>query len=276
MHTPNPTIVDLSLEDNLFGNLASLEPLTQLLNLRRLVLKFNNISAIGSTGSSEAALIFSPSLTEVDLSYNQIADWSFIDALQHTFPGLNSLRISHNPLFTSLQAPDGKVMTAEDGYMLVLARLANLRTLNFSNVLPKERLDAESYYLSLIAKEVSFAPDADEDKILKTHPRWKELCEEYGEPAIQRSNSQINPNSLAARLIQLELYESGGKTVKIEIPKSATAYTLLGIVIRHFQIKAEVTTSPASEKQVKLHAYQKTAASTGDCNLPRLVLCRRS
>ncbi|PVI08553.1 hypothetical protein DM02DRAFT_5528 [Periconia macrospinosa] len=236
MHTPNPTIVDLSLEDNLFSTLTSLEPLTRLLNLRRLVLKSNKISAIGST-DSEPDPVFPLSLTEVDFSYNEIADWSFIDALQHTFPGLTSLRISHNPLFKSLQAPDGKAMTAEDGYVVVLARLANLKTLNFSNVLPKERLDAESYYLSLIAKEVSFAPDSDEERILKTHPRWKELCEEYGEPAIQRSSSQINPNSLAARLIRLELYQVGGKRVKIEIPKSATAYTLLGIVSQNFQIK---------------------------------------
>ncbi|CAI6247490.1 unnamed protein product [Periconia digitata] len=236
MHAPNSMITDLSLEDNIFTNLSSLGPLVSLPNLRRLSLKSNKISSIKSSGS-QLTPVFSQSVADLDLSYNEIDRWSFVDGLQHTFPGLNSLRISHNPLFTSLRAPDGKAMTADDGYVLVLARLKGIETLNFSKVLPKERLDAESYYLSLVAKEVSFAPDADEEKILRTHPRWKELCEEYGEPLIQRSSNQVNPNSLAARLMQLELYQPAGKRVKVEIPKSATAYTLLGVVCRTFQVK---------------------------------------
>ncbi|KAF1956065.1 tubulin-specific chaperone-like protein E [Byssothecium circinans] len=235
-HSPTSTITELSLEENLLTSLCSLQPLMSLPNLRRLILKSNNISTITSSPTSPTP-IFSESVKEVDLSYNEITTWSFIDGLQNAFPGLTSLRISHNPLFSTLHSFDGRPLTPEDGYMLVLARLPSITTLNFSPVLPKERLNAESYYLSLIAKELSFAPKAEEEKILKSHPRWEELCEEYGEPVVTRADG-VNPNSLAARLIKLKVYEKeGGKSRDIEVPKSATAYTLLGVVCREFRAK---------------------------------------
>jgi hypothetical protein len=242
-HTLNPNIADISLEENLLTCLSSLHPLTSLPHLRRLVLKSNDISTINSTPTSTSSPssppIFSHTLTELDLSYNEITTWSFIDHLQHTFPGLTSLRISHNPLFANLQAADGKPLTPEDGYMLTLARLGNLQTLNYSPITAKERLNAESYYLSLIAREVSFAAESEQDKILATHPRYNWLCEEYGEPNIIRLENQINPNSLAARLLRIRLYQSGSvsKSVDVEIPMGFTAYTLLGMASKHFGIK---------------------------------------
>ena len=244
-HIPNSTITELSLEENLFTTLSSLHPLTSLPHLRRLVLKSNNIYAVTSSSASpspstlSSAPTFSSTLTDLDLSYNEITAWSVIDALPHVFPGLTSLRISHNPLFTNLQAADGKALTPEDGYMLTFARLANLQTLNYSPITAKERLNAESYYLSLIAREVSFAPESEQEKILKTHPRYEWLCEEYGEPRIVRLDGQVNPNSLAARLLRIKLYQSGSesKSVDVEIPMGYTAYTLLGIASKHFGIK---------------------------------------
>ncbi|KAF2637026.1 hypothetical protein P280DRAFT_458747 [Massarina eburnea CBS 473.64] len=239
LHIPCPTIKDLSLEENLLTDLSALQPLVQLPELRRLVLKSNNISAVATPTS--AVPVFSEKVTEVDLSYNEITSWSFIDALQHTFPGLTSLRISHNPLFTTLTTPDThRPLTPEDGYMLVLARLPLLQILNYSPVLPKERLNAESYYLSLIAKELASAPMAEEEAILKSHPRWKDLCEEYGEPAVRRVEGGVNPNSLAARLMCLRVYrkDAGEKGEKeIEVPKGATAYTVLGVVSKEFGVK---------------------------------------
>ncbi|KNG51479.1 tubulin-specific chaperone e [Stemphylium lycopersici] len=167
-HTPNPTVVDLTLEDNHITSLASIECLAKLPNLQRLILKSNNISEIASANASAPS--FPNSVREVDLSFNEITTWSFIEELIYVFPGLQSLRVSHNPLYGSLQAPDGRVLTADDGYMLTLARLGQLKTLNHSPINEKERLNAESYYLSMIAKEVQFAPENLRDQILKSHP----------------------------------------------------------------------------------------------------------
>lgn len=230
-HVLNPSITDLTLEENVFPSLAALEPLSRIPNLQRLVLKSNKISEIGTP-----APVFPKTLKEVDLSFNEITTWSFIEALSHIFPGLTSLRVSHNPLYDALQAPDGRALTADDGYMLTLARLGALKTLNHSPISDKERLNAESYYLSLIAKEVQFAPENMRDQILACHPRYKWLCEEYGEPDIKHSANRVNPNSLAARLLKIKVHLAGeGNEMKqVEIPMSCTVYTALGIVGKLF------------------------------------------
>jgi hypothetical protein len=245
-HFLTHTITDLSLEDNGLRTLADLAPLTRLPSLQRLVLKSNKISDISSPGA--APPIFSATVSEVDLSFNDFATWAFIDKLDTVFPGLTALRVSHNPLYQSLQAADGRALSAEDGYMLTLARLGNLKSLNYSPITPKERLNAESYYLSLIARELNYAPPHLEAEIIASHPRYAYLCAEYGEPVINRSINAVNPNSLAARLIRFTFYlgesakqalsqEMAGKEetrFEAEIPKSTTAYTLLGIVGKRF------------------------------------------
>ncbi|KAH6615037.1 tubulin-specific chaperone-like protein E [Boeremia exigua] len=230
-HVLNPTITNLILEENLLPSLSALEPLTRMPNLQRLVLKSNKISDVGTPTP-----IFPTTLKEVDLSFNDITTWSFIEHLEHIFPGLTSLRVSHNPLFEALQAPDGRALTADDGYMLTLARLGKLTILNHSPISDKERLNAESYYLSLIVKEVQYAPENRRDLILDSHPRYKWLCEEYGEPDIKRNENAVNPNSLAARLMKIRLYLADDKTKahEVEIPMSCTAYTVLGVVGRRF------------------------------------------
>ncbi|KAH9870551.1 hypothetical protein IAQ61_006027 [Plenodomus lingam] len=235
-HTLNPSITDLTLEDNLITSLSSLASLTTLPNLARLILKSNKISDITTTPTTPLP-IFPPSVREVDLSFNEISAWAFIESLAHVFPGLTSLRVSHNPLYENLHAPDGRVLTPDDGYMLTLARLGNLKTLNHSPINDKERLNAESYYLSMIAKEVQFAPEGLREQILASHPRYGWLCEEYGEPDVKRSVDAVNPNSLAARLVKIKFHRAPGEAVfEAEIPMSCTAYTVLGIVGKRFGV----------------------------------------
>lgn len=236
-HTPNLAIIDLTLEDNLITSLSSIACLCKLPNLQRLILKSNKVAEIA--GADAPAPLFPKTVREVDLSFNEITTWGFIEQLVHVFPGLQSLRVSHNPLYQSLQAPDGRALTADDGYMLTVARLGQLKTLNHSPITEKERLNAESYYLSMIAKEVQFAPENQREQILKTHPRYEWLCEEYGEPDTQRSASKVNPNSLAARLLRIKFYlaTSPSNVFETEIPMGSTAYTTLGVVGKHFRIK---------------------------------------
>jgi tubulin-specific chaperone E len=189
--------------------------------------------------------LFSTTVTEVDLSFNEIATWSFLDHLELVFPGLTSLRVSHNPLYANLQAADGRSLSAEDGYMLTLARMGRLKTLNYSPITDKERLNAESYYLSIIAKEINFAPESMREQVLASHPRYKWLCEEYGEPVLQRAGA-VKPNSLAARLIRFrfrlgerakELVGGDAKEgFEMELPMSFTVYSLLGVVGRRLGI----------------------------------------
>ncbi|KAJ9647769.1 hypothetical protein H2199_001543 [Coniosporium tulheliwenetii] len=240
------TLSSLTFEDNDFKALGNLRPLTTLTGLQRLLLKNNAISKIieVSTDSDASLPVFPKTLAYVDLSHNAIDAWSFIDQLHDVFPGMTSLRVSHNPLYQSLRSADGKPLSVDDGYMLTLARLSRLKALNYSPIAPKERLNAETYYLSQIAKELSLSPEDRAPEILAKHRRYAELCAEYGEPTIQRTTAQsIDPNSLGARLMRLNFLLEGAAATKaakgassnfsIEVPKRFTAYAVLGLVGKH-------------------------------------------
>jgi Leucine-rich repeat (LRR) protein len=144
-HSLPQTLTVLTLEGNDFTSLASLCPMSELANLKKLYLRGNKISDIpsmpnsGMEHSSGADFKFMPSLYYVDLSYNAINDWSFIDSLHDIFPGLTELRVSHNPLYEVVSTNDTANAVAvgvEEGYMLTIARLRELKSLNFSNVCP--------------------------------------------------------------------------------------------------------------------------------------------
>ncbi|KAI9864795.1 MAG: hypothetical protein M1813_002565 [Trichoglossum hirsutum] len=245
----NDSLSTLSLERNNFTCLSALSPLTALRNLQKLSLKSNKINAItdptlpGKLGETE--LQFSESLSYVDISYNAIRDWPSIDALHDVFPGLTGLRVSHNPLYEEAGEveSDGKTnpvaLGVEEGYMLTLARLKGLKSLNFSNITPQERTNAEMYYLSRIGKALSAAPETDESRILFQHRRYAELCELYGSPVVTRiSASTINPNSLEARLINIKFrLERDGITKHQAVPKGIDVYRLKGIVGRMFGVR---------------------------------------
>lgn len=240
------SISTLTLESNNFTTISDLAPLTCLPNLKKLILKKNNIATLGPRHSTEPAPIFPASLTDLDLSHNSISKWTLVNDLSTTFPGLSSLRIAHNPLFANLQAPDGRFLTPDDGYLLVTARLPNLKSLNYSSISSKDAMNAASYYLSLIAMELSFAQETETETIKKSHPRWVDLCEEYGEPVIRRSSSNINPRFMAAQLLTLNVYLTPGAIEKsslagkkntkytFEFPKSLSVYAVLGRLGKYF------------------------------------------
>lgn len=254
------TLATVTLEGNNFMSLNDVFCLGcqqgNARNIHTLVLKNNNIrevirhtnnglsnalytwDASGDLICNNKPFAFHPALTTLDLSHNSISDWSLLNALPHLFPGLKHLRISHNPLYSSLKAANRTPLTPADGYMLTIARLPKLQTLNYSTITEKERLNAETYYLSQIAEEVSLAPPEMEGEIKKRHPRWHALCEEYGEPVIVRKMGKgIDPNSLAARLIRCQFYcatpcatDVSEKEFFMELPKSLSIYAVLGIV----------------------------------------------
>ena len=130
---PN-TITNLDIGSNSFVALSELRPLRNLSNLQRLVLNHGKIQSICSDVPSPSPFQLSPSLQKVELAFNAIDSWEFVSELHNVFPGLTGLRISHNPLYQSLRAPDGRPLSTDDGYMLTIGRLGLLNSLNFSPV----------------------------------------------------------------------------------------------------------------------------------------------
>ncbi|KAK1074641.1 hypothetical protein LTR74_000884 [Friedmanniomyces endolithicus] len=222
----------LDLSNNAFTTLADLPGVANSV-VETLILKNCNITTIGSTTNTKYRPIFA-SVQELDVRHNKIVDWTFFNQLPATFSVLKHLRTTGNPLYTNLKTHDDKLLTPEDGYMLTIARLPDLETLNYSKITDKDRLNAETYYLGLIAAELSStATDAEAAGVRERHPRFAALCETYGEPTITRktvlADGEVDPNSLAARLVRITLV-SGAVTWVEELPKSLSVYALLGIV----------------------------------------------
>lgn len=234
------SLTTLSLEFNEFTSLADLAPLKSLTALKSLQLKGNSISTI--TPSLDVPQpTFAPSLVFLDVSYNDIASWSFIDDLPNSIPSLTALRISHNPIYNSQSPVDkpslnAQAKTAEEAYMIAVARLPTLRSLNFSAVSAQERTNAELFYLSRIARQLASVPEDQESGVLTQHPRYASLCEVHGEPDVLR-REEINPNFLEARLVKVQFRLEGerARTATTEIPRSFDVYAVKGIAGRIFE-----------------------------------------
>ncbi|KAI0890508.1 RNI-like protein [Annulohypoxylon maeteangense] len=237
------TIVSLNLEFNNFTTLTDIASLASLKSLRNLHLKGNHISTT-TQDPSHTLPVFSTSLKYLDLSYNKVSSWAFVDMLPHCFPGLASLRFSHNPIYDN---PDPEFSTqsksvTEEAYMFTVGRLGNLKTLNFGTISSSDRQDAEMFYLGRIGKHLAAVSEDQGADVIKQHKRFDELCEIYGAPVVNR-RKEINPAFLEARLVTVHFsFHPAGEEDKVverttRIPKSFDIYAVKGIVGKLFGAK---------------------------------------
>lgn len=244
------TLTSLYLELNDFTSISDVASLAGLKRLRNLHLKGNNISSLAKDGDASSPLpVFADSLQYLDISYNQVSTWTFVDDLPTCFPGLVSLRFAHNPIYNS---PDPEFTTqpkaaTEEAYMFTVGRLANLRALNFGAISADDRQDAEMFYLARIGKHLAAVPESRAADVLAGHKRYAELCALYGPPVVSREK-QINPAFLEARLVTVHFVlhrreegGDGGESVAVErttrIPKSFDIYAVKGIAGKLFGAK---------------------------------------
>lgn len=241
-----PGLASLTLEFNEFTALEDLTVLTTLPSLTSLLLKGNKICKVGLNQP-----VFGPALKYVDLSYNKVAEWSFVDELTTIFPGLTSLRISQNPLYPAPSpTSDRGTQELDDGFLLTIARIAKLQTLNFSNISTQDRTNAEMFYLSRITQEMAKVAVSEEGLVTSQHKRFNELCTIYGQPTVVRKVAdEIDPNILEARLIKFTFYIPASADPAsqntdqppfeevIEIPKTFDTYRVKGIVGKRFRLR---------------------------------------
>ncbi|KAI7192303.1 tubulin-specific chaperone [Hortaea werneckii] len=229
----------LDVSGNLFESLSDIATLKGTPEIHTLIAKNCRIC---STGDHDVLRSNLRTVVEIDIRGNSIASFNFIDRLAADLASLRHLRTAGNPLYTSLMSPDGKPLTAEDGYMLTIARLPKLETLNYSKITEKERLNADRYYLSQIALELSLeASDDGKEKVRESHPRWRDLCEEYGGPASSSTPTPkrevVDPNSLAARMVKIHLFTEE-RNFDLHIPKSISVYTLFGLIAKELKVSS--------------------------------------
>ncbi|EQL03690.1 Cytoskeleton-associated protein, Gly-rich domain protein [Ophiocordyceps sinensis CO18] len=224
------TLTSINLEYNDFNAISDLASLTGLVALRNLHLKGNNIVEMAAPDTT--APTFPPSVRYLDISYNKIRDWSFVDALSTHFPGLAGLRIAHNPVYDSQDA-EAKTHSTEESHMLTIGRFASLKSVNFTQVKPEDRRNAEVFYLSRIAKQLATVSESAEHTILALHPRYAELCTLYGEPDVIRRD-EVNPSFLEARLVTVGFHCRGRGKKTWRIPKAFDIYSVRGVAGKLF------------------------------------------
>ncbi|KAL7270016.1 hypothetical protein RUND412_007293 [Rhizina undulata] len=218
-----PSTTTINLERNEFSTLSSIFHLSTLPHLHALNLAHNNISTIAPDGDSSIPVF--PEVTSVDLSYNAISTFQFLDVFPTVFPRLTTVRVSHNPLYNDI--------TVEEAHMLTVGRLLmDVTLLNFSKITVLERTNAELYYLSRIAREIAEAGGEEKgDEVVKHHARWTELCELHGKPAIPSAASSVNTSILKNKLLELE-FATSTKSLTKRIPPSTSIAALKGLLAK--------------------------------------------
>lgn len=218
---PTPKLTSLILASNCITSLASIKPLALLPHLATLSLRSNPLISVLCP---EPLL----SLTHLDLKSTLLGSFAAISTLTWVCPALVSLLITNTPLSRLPSA-----------FLLTLARHPALKSLNFSDVKPAERQNAELYYLSVIALELSeISSQADKKRILTEHPRFPELCAIHGEPTSLTKKDEsigIAPGTFEARVVEFTFYSIiDGNVVekKKDIPRSFDVYRIKGIVGR--------------------------------------------
>ncbi|RYP76152.1 hypothetical protein DL771_001976 [Monosporascus sp. 5C6A] len=245
LSTLSSTLTSLYLELNDFTSISDIASLAGLKSLRNLHLKGNNISTL-TKEASDTLPAFPHSLQYVDISYNQVSTWSFVDELPTCFPGLVSLRFAHNPIYDNPDPdfPGQSKNATEEAYMFTVGRLAKLKALNFGNISKDDRQNAEMFYLARIGKHLAAVPESQEHEVIKQHKRYAELCELYGPPVVNRKQ-EINPAFLEARLVTVQFVlhraKKGGEKAAVErttrIPKSFNIYAVKGIAGKLFGLR---------------------------------------
>ncbi|KAG7006703.1 cytosolic fe-S cluster assembly factor NAR1 [Physcia stellaris] len=229
------SLKSLNLASNQYTSLAGLPDLsTSFPSLESLSLRSNPITSLTS---NEVLL----SVTTLDLSSTLLPDFDSLLPIPGHFPRLTTLLTAHTPLH-GLPASD----------LHTIARIKTLTSLNHSRISPQERTNAELYYLSAIGAELSSVPEDKETVTLRRHPRYAELCDTHGAPAIKREtpvSDEPKPGTLAARLTKFTFYlppstlpatldtNSSVKEIQRELPRTVGIYKLKGLVGKMFGLR---------------------------------------
>ena len=145
----------LNLSENAISEWAEVAKFGSLPRLQRLFVSDNRLTSLalpagasgasaGGAGSLTATSSLFPCLDTLSMSNNAVARWSDLEALT-ALPTVTSLRFQANPLIA--------VYSPGQARQLLVARLAQVKVLNSSEVRPREREDSEKAYLARCRSE---------------------------------------------------------------------------------------------------------------------------
>ena len=210
------SLTELYLEGNLISEWSSLAPLGHLPKLTLLNLNHNQLVTVPPYTEGDGGFT---TLKHLMLRGNPIDAWASIDAL-NGFPNLTEARLAEMPLTSNTSGAAAR--------RTIIARLGRLKGLNGSEVRPRERDDAERFYLRQVALEypegglpsdavveIGGAPAAVD--VSDAAP----AVDEYGRPIA--AATATNAPASAAPTMELKLPETAEwTTLKAKHPRWAT------------------------------------------------------
>ncbi|KAM4772644.1 tubulin-specific chaperone E [Rhinophrynus dorsalis] len=272
------TLLDISNNNLNDGN--ELHALAYLPRLTQLIVSNNKISLITfpDVQFGHNTTMFS-SLNSLSIDDNNISQWATINEL-NKLECLQSLKCQNNPLMDLEKNP-------ETIRQLVIAKIANLKVLNKTEILPQERKGAELDYRKMYANDWLKAggsqnPELNNPSVefLMDHPRYNDLLEKYGVPD-EGELKQHQPFALKNQLLTLTIRcpdKPDQKPIQKKLPDSMTVQKVKGLLYRLLRVpgsdlKLSYESSKMKGKEIELEndlkPLQFYSVETGDCMLVR-------
>lgn len=240
------SLTSLNLSHNLFddtmtdGILRSLEGFEALESLDLSFNKFqsapcgNALDKIKDINLSNNFIVDIPPVeklktaTNINISYNSITQWSYLNNVLSFAPRVNFLRINGNPFYE----------TEEDSHVYVLGRVGQITKLNGTTISDRERIDAELYFISQLKKQKIPGFDLASD-------RWTELCQKHGDVTnvVDNASTQLKTTgdyNIKDRIIELHLQypneEETKLSSKLKVVKTNTLQKTKFLISRQISI----------------------------------------
>ncbi|KAK7303533.1 hypothetical protein RJT34_14440 [Clitoria ternatea] len=211
----------LNLEDNCIAEWNEIVKLSHLRCLEQLYLNKNCLNSLfypdnGEQYESEVTC-YKPfqNLRCLLLGDNNIGDLASVDSL-NLFPNLVDIRLSGNPIADSLRGGVPR--------FVLIARLANIKMFNGSEVTPREKKDSEIRYVRLVLSRLHANPEE-----IKQHPRFYELRNIHGIDDEKPSIGAAVPHTISSGFLSITLNCVGASMgEKPPLTKKLPATTTVG------------------------------------------------
>ena len=212
----------LNLDDNQLSDWAQVAAAVGLApRLERLQLSGNAIAAVAPAAHERGGAGEFSCLKTLIIGGNKVDAWASVDALA-TFPALEELRLSGNPLFGT------SGVSTINARLGAIARLARLRHLNGSEVRQTERRDAELRYLRELPAKTGKSPE----EVAQGNERYKALLAWHG-PAMAASGDGSgdgagggtlgeNMITVTIQCVAARAVKGGGSSHEKKLPGSMT------------------------------------------------------
>ncbi|XP_069490947.1 tubulin-specific chaperone E [Ambystoma mexicanum] len=230
------TLLDLSNNKLVDGN--QLAELANLPVLEKLTVINTGISSLcfDDVGFGSKSTMFS-TLKYLSIDKNNISQWLFINELDK-LKCLQSLSCQNNPLLEN----ESNLETARQ---LIIAKIADLKFLNKTEILPEERKGAELDYRKMFGNAwVTAGGNRDPElnrpsqAFLVEHPRYPYLIQKYG--ALEDGElKQQQPFALKNQLLTLNIRcpeQPERKPLVKKLPDSMTIQKVKGLLCRLLKV----------------------------------------